>query len=151
MARKTNRELIADCYAGGGNPIVTAGGQFISCEVNSVTLKNSPTRLNAIGDTNQGVYSEVEGFYGATGGVDDYYNAVGDKFAEFLDKLVPSRGQKASTMQSEAELNSAIAEALRKSGGSSPVTPAPSKTPMIIGGVLIVAVLGFVIFKAVKG
>ena len=152
MARKTNRELIADCYANGGRPVVTQWGQYISCEIKTASSKNAPQLINAIGDINQGVSNDSDGFYGATGGVDNYYNAGGDQFAAFLDKLVPSRGQKASSMQSEAELNSAIAEALRKSGNQTPVQPTSgNKNLMIVGGVLIVAVIGFVVYKTVKG
>jgi hypothetical protein len=151
MARKTNRELISDCYASGGSPVVGLGGNFIACSL--PTKSNKPVSYSAIGDMNQGVYNDQEGFYGATGGVDGYYNAAGDKFGQFLDKLIPSRTQKASTMQSESELNSAIAQALRESGSttSQRTTQTGLPTAAKIGiGVVVVGLLGFVIYKVVK-
>jgi len=151
MARKTNRELISDCYASGGSPVVTLGGTFIECA--SRTKFNKSVSYSAIGDMNQGVYNDNEGFYGATGAMDGYYNAAGDKFGQFLDKLIPSRTQKASTMQSESELNSAIAKALSESGSTTNQRTNETGMPMAakIGiGVLVLGLLGFGIYKVVK-
>jgi hypothetical protein len=48
---KTNSQLIADCYKSGGDPVVTAGGKFISCGLKS----KGHTYLNA------------DGFYNSSG------------------------------------------------------------------------------------
>jgi hypothetical protein len=49
--KRTNSQLISDCYAAGGSPVVSAGGAFVSCSLPQTNLR----RFNA------------EGFYSASG------------------------------------------------------------------------------------
>lgn len=54
-AAKTNKQLIADCYASGGSPIVSGGGLFVKCD----SVKIAP-RVNT-------AMMGADGFYNADG------------------------------------------------------------------------------------
>ena len=146
--KKSNRQLIQDCYRNGGSPIVGGGGGYLGCETSNNATGNDGY-YNGIGiDSTQGVYS-----------ADGYYNAGGDKFGAFLDNLFPKRdtikdtkGAEASLMRSEAELNQSIAQSMLRN----PTTTTPTKEgmPLVakIGiGVVGLGLIAFVIYKKMKG
>lgn len=101
--KKTNRQLIEDCYASGGSPIVSGGGLFVGCGTkNSAVSLGNNSHLNADG-----------GFYNAGGvscAVQYPFNKT--KRTECEQTSDQSKQAKSSETQSNAELNSALAGAI---------------------------------------
>jgi len=150
--KKSNRQLIQDCYRNGGSPIVGGGGGYLGCE----------TSNNATGRTRNIYHNRDDGYYNGIGidstqsvySADGYYNAGGDKFGDFLTNLFPKRdtiketkSAEANLMRSEAELNQSIAQAMLRN----PTTPTtPTGMPLVakIGiGAVVLGIIGFVIYK----
>lgn len=156
--KKSNRQLIQDCYRNGGSPIVGGGGGYLGCE----------TSNNATGRTRNIYHNRDDGYYNGIGidstqgvySADGYYNAGGDKFGAFLDNLFPKRETKgdtalaqASLLRSEAELNQSIAQAMLRNPTTS-TPPPPTTIPLVakIGiGAVVLGIIGFVIYKKMKG
>ena len=155
--KKSNRQLIQDCYRNGGSPIVGGGGGYLGCETsNNATCRTrniyhnrDDGYYNGIGiDSTQGVYS-----------ADGYYDAGGDDFGKFLNNVFPKRdtikdtkSADASLMRSEAELNQSIAQSMLRN----PTTTTPTKEgmPLVakIGiGAVVLGLIAFVIYKKMKG
>lgn len=181
--KKTNRQLVEECYRNGGQPVVTQGGNYLFCDLPSFSADGTGGEgyYNAIGDTGQGVYMNATANYkkgdrlgndcycgggiwhssccaskSRKFGADGYYNADGkfkDKFGNFLDTLLPSRTVKPQLQQSEAQLNSAIAQALLQNPNANNQRQADKGMSMgtkIAIGVTVVAVLGTVGYLVYK-